>query len=64
MSKRASLTWLLALVAGIALADTAKPSGQWVQTLTQEALDAGFLSRAMPALASDALRSLACPPVW
>jgi hypothetical protein len=48
MSKRASLTWLLALVAGIALADTAKPSGQWVQTLTQEALDAGFLSRLPP----------------
>ena len=48
MSKRASLTWLMALIAGVALADTAKPAGQWVQTLTQEALDSGFLSRLPP----------------
>ena len=48
MSKRASLTWLMALIAGTALADTAKPAGQWVQTLTQEALDSGFLSRLPP----------------
>jgi hypothetical protein len=38
----------MALIAGMALADTAKPAGQWVQTLTQEALDSGFLSRLPP----------------
>jgi hypothetical protein len=48
MRKRASLTWLMAAIAGVALADTAKPAGQWVQTLTHEALDSGFLSRLPP----------------
>ncbi len=48
MSKRAFLVWLMALVAGAGLAATAKPSGQWVQTLTQQALDSGFLSRLPP----------------
>ena len=58
MRKRASLTWLMAVIAGTAVAgtavaataaaDTAKPAGHWVQTLTQEALDSGFLSRLPP----------------
>jgi hypothetical protein len=48
MRKRASLTWLMSLIAGMALADTAKPAGQWVETLTHEALDSGFLSRLPP----------------
>jgi len=48
MSKRASLTWVLTLLAGIALADSGKPAGQWVKTLTQQALDSGFLSRLPP----------------
>ncbi|MBV9317296.1 MAG: hypothetical protein JOZ34_07520 [Gammaproteobacteria bacterium] len=48
MSKRAPLTWLMVLIAGVALADTAKPPGQWVETLTHEALDSGFLSRLPP----------------
>jgi hypothetical protein len=48
MSKRASLTWLMTLIAGIALADTGQSSGQWAQTLSQQALDSGFLSRLPP----------------
>ena len=47
-SKRASLTWLMALIAGVALANSGPPAGQWVQTLTREALDSGFLSRLPP----------------
>ena len=48
MSKRASLTWLMTLIAGIALADSGQSSGQWAQTLSQQALDSGFLSRLPP----------------
>ncbi len=48
MSKRAFPMWLTALIAGIGLAATAKTSDQWVQTLTQQALDSGFLSRLPP----------------
>ncbi len=48
MSKRAFLMWLTALIAGTGLAAAAKSSGQWVQTLTQQALDSGFLSRLPP----------------
>jgi hypothetical protein len=52
MSKHARLAGLMTLIVGLALSGSAPAATQaatpWVQALTQEALDSGFLSRLPP----------------
>src|SRR5215469_2670498 len=52
MSKHARLAGLMTLIAGLVVSGSAPAATQaatpWVQTLTQEALDSGFLSRLPP----------------
>ena len=48
MRTLARLAGLMTLIAGIALAGSAPAATPWVQALTQQALDSGFLSRLPP----------------
>ncbi|MBV8145588.1 MAG: hypothetical protein JO184_11325 [Gammaproteobacteria bacterium] len=48
MIKRAFIPLLMTFLAGVAFADTHAAATSWVQTLTQQALDSGFLSRLPP----------------
>ena len=48
MIRHTCVSLLLMLISGVALAETDQGTTSWVQSLTQEALDAGFLSKLPP----------------
>jgi len=50
MTERLTLACALTLVAAIALIASLEAAANWAQTLTQQALDSGFLSRLPPAV--------------
>jgi hypothetical protein len=50
MRQHAPLTRVLTLIAGIALIACLEAATNWAQSLTQQALDSGFLSRLPPAV--------------
>ena len=50
MRERAVPTWAMTLITGVAFITCLEAAANWCQTLSQQALDSGFLSRLPPAV--------------